>query len=503
VSNVIRFPSIAGDDWAAHAAGPTQLAGALLAEPASPTHAVQFYEEEEFLFDAVAHFLVGGLQAGDRVVVIATAAHREGFLERLQAVGVEAMESGQLVLLDAPETLAKFMVGGMPDPDLFRDFIGRVMATLKGEGHRRARVRAYGEMVDILWREGNSRAAIRLEELWNIAGKDHSFSLLCAYVMGNFYKEGDEARFFEVCRNHSHVIPTEKFTRLDDPSARLREISLLQQRAQALESEIRHRKELEHALRDALAERGRAEEELRACVDREKEARAQAEASDAFKEMFIGVLGHDLRNPLNTVLTTVRLMTMRGELPAESQKRLDRVISSGERMQRMIEQLLDLTGARLAGGIRIERRKQDLVPRISRIVDEVRAAHPAALIEFCSEGPCQALVDGDRMEQVASNLLGNAVKHGDPERRIRVEVAARGNVASVRVHNYGTPIDPAFMPLLFDPFKRGGKPGGRADGLGLGLYISERIVAAHGGKIEVQSSHGTGTRFEAIFPRHE
>jgi signal transduction histidine kinase len=171
-------------------------------------------------------------------------------------------------------------------------------------------------------------------------------------------------------------------------------------------------------------------------------------------------------------------------------------------MQRMIEQLLDLTGARLAGGIVITRSKQDLVPRISKIVDEVRAAHPGTAIEFCPEGHCEVLVDGDRLEQVASNLLGNAVKHGDPAKPIRVEVAVRGNVASVSVHNYGAPIDPAFMPMLFDPFRRGDKPGGRADGLGLGLYISERIVAAHGGKIEVESSQRTGTRFEAIFPRH-
>ena len=107
-------------------------------------------------------------------------------------------------------------------------------------------------MVDVLWTRGDSKAAIRLEELWNEAQHEHSFTLLCAYVMGNFYREGDPEKFMEVCRTHSHVVPTEKFARLDDANARLREISLLQQRARSLEHEIHHRRELEAALRSAL-----------------------------------------------------------------------------------------------------------------------------------------------------------------------------------------------------------------------------------------------------------
>jgi signal transduction histidine kinase len=104
-------------------------------------------------------------------------------------------------------------------------------------------------------------------------------------------------------------------------------------------------------VRHGNRERARAEEELRDCVQREKKAREQAEASDSFKEMFLGILGYDLRNPLNTVLTTARLMTMRGELPPDSHKRLERVIVTGVRMERMIEQLLDLARARPASGI--------------------------------------------------------------------------------------------------------------------------------------------------------
>jgi signal transduction histidine kinase len=502
MSSLIKFPVGGADHALVRSSGRRHVTAAVFDTPSSHTHAVQFYEDDGFLFDTVGHFLASGLQAGERVVAIATGDHRAGLTQRLHGAGfTDAVESGQLVVLDARESLSKFMIGDMPNADLFRDWIGRVMTGMQTGARPVARVRAYGEMVDVLWREGNSRAAVRLEELWNDAGKEHAFSLLCAYVMGNFYKEGDQAKFFEVCRNHSHVIPTERFSELDDPNARLREISLLQQRARALETEIQHRAALESALRDALAERSRAEEELRACIEREKDARAKAEASDAFKEMFLGILGHDLRNPLNTVLTTARLMTMRGELPPESKKRLERVVSSGVRMERMIGQLLDLTSARIAGGISVTRNNQDLVPLVSKIVDEVRLASPERTIDVEVDGPCEACVDGDRFEQVASNLLGNAVRHGDPEKPIHVAVVPRGRVASLRVHNYGAPIDPAFMPLLFDPFKRGEKSQGRSDGLGLGLYITERIVNAHGGRIEVESSVETGTCFEAVFPK--
>jgi signal transduction histidine kinase len=472
----------------------------LLADPPSHLHAVQFYESDDFLFERVGRFLAAGLQAGDRMVVIATGEHRAGLMERLRALEIEqAIARGQLLMLDARETLARFMIGDMPDADLFREMISGVFTPLK-DGQPRSRIRAYGEMVDVLWRDGNSRAAIRLEELWNDAGNDHAFSLLCAYVMGNFYKEGDSSRFMEVCRTHSHVIPTESFTALSDAHARLREISILQQRARALETEIAHRKELEGALRDALRERSRVEDELRACLKREQAAREQAEASDAYKEMFLGILGHDLRNPLTTILTTAGLMKRRGELAPDGGKYLERITTSGVRMVRMIEQLLDVTRARLADGIPVNRSQtHDLVPVVNKIADELRAAHPERRIEVQAAGPCLAHLDPDRFEQVISNLVGNALTHGDPERSVTVAVALRNREIRLRVHNFGPPIDPALLPWLFDPFKR--RDGhDRARGLGLGLYIADRIVSAHAGRIEVESTAETGTSFEVILP---
>ena len=128
---------------------------------------------------------------------------------------------------------------------------------------------------------------------------------------------------------------------------------------------------------------------------------------------------------------------------------------------------------------------------------------PLERSSYRSDGPCRARIDGDRFEQVVSNLVGNAATHGDPTKPIKVTLATRDGVVSLSVHNWGTPIDPALMPLLFDPFQRGEKPQAHSDGLGLGLYISECIVSAHCGKIHVESSAETGTLFEVILPRKQ
>jgi signal transduction histidine kinase len=130
-----------------------------------------------------------------------------------------------------------------------------------------------------------------------------------------------------------------------------------------------------------------------------------------------------------------------------------------------------------------------------------RAARRSSHAQHCLniEPDCVASVDGDRLEQVVSNILGNAVTHGDPAQVVTVDVLRREGTCGIEVHNYGSPIEPSFMPLLFDPFKRD-KPCVGSNGLGLGLYISERIVAAHEGKIEVSSSAEAGTRFDICPP---
>ena len=223
---------------------------------------------------------------------------------------------------------------------------------------------------------------------------------------------------------------------------------------------------------------------------------------DDFRDTFLGILGHDLRNPLNTILMTARLLEARAGT-ATNREIAQRVTRSGVRMQRMIEQLLDLTRARLTAGIPVTLSAEavDLGELVAGIVDEIRAARPQATLELSVQGDCTARIDADRFEQVVSNLLDNAVTHGEQARPVRVEVISATDTVCLCVQNYGPPIDPAFLPLIFSPFARGETTRGSSAGLGLGLYVSERIIAAHGGRLSVQSTQQAGTRFEAIIPR--
>lgn len=500
--------------------GRLQIAAEYLSQPAERSHAVQIYEDESFLIDSVCEFIGAGLRAGEQVLAIATRAHAQAVQARLAEQGLAidvATERGQLVTLDAPLLLLQFMSSELPDPVLFREQVARACALLHGAAHRRERaagspepnraapsalrVRVYGELVDLLARAGNARGAILVEQLWNEVCERHAFALLCAYDLRSFQHADDAERFRDVCNFHSHVLPTETFVACRDRAERLREVCRLQQAARALEHEVRKRVELEGMLRSALTAHNRVEDELLATVKREREARARADASLAFKEVFLGVLGHDLRNPLNTILTTTRLMLMRRELEPETHKRLGRVVASGERMHRMIEQILDATRLRLTAGIVVQLGEaSDIVSLVSDIVSEARAAHPAISIELDAPAPCLARIDPQRMAQVLANLLDNAVAHGDPARGIRAAAGLRDGTVCVSVHNYGAPIDAEAQALLFEPFSRGGRPQGRSSGLGLGLYVSQHVVRAHGGNIAVESSDRAGTRFEIRLP---
>lgn len=211
-------------------------------------HFVQFCETDAFLMDAVSAFIGVGLRAGDAVIVLATQPHRESLEERLKGDGLEvaaACVQGRYVSIDAAATLSKFMVDGSPEPGRFAEVVGSMIARAAQGG---CHVRIFGEMVALLWAEGNRAAAVRLEEFWNDLGKTHSFSLCCAYPMQGFRGEVYEEEFIEICKQHSRIIPAESYTRLSSPDERLRAITLLQQKANSLEAEITERKRAEEAL---------------------------------------------------------------------------------------------------------------------------------------------------------------------------------------------------------------------------------------------------------------
>ena len=171
-------------------------------------HAVQFYGSEESLYTTVAGFLGEGLLAGQPAIVIATPEHASAIEEHLSGKLIDcsrARRNGDLILLDAEETLDLFMIGDEPNDDLFQQNVGRmVMQALSG---RQTVLRAYGEMVDVLWKQGRSESAIALEILWNKLALKHNFALLCGYAMGSFYKQTKQLE--EVCAQHSHVVADE------------------------------------------------------------------------------------------------------------------------------------------------------------------------------------------------------------------------------------------------------------------------------------------------------
>jgi signal transduction histidine kinase len=169
----------------------------------------------------------------------------------------------------------------------------------------------------------------------------------------------------------------------------------------------------------------------------------------------------------------------------------------------MIEQILDLTRSRLGGGLEINRESMDLRPTISAIIDELRAAHPSRAIELRSPPAAVGTWDRDRLEQVFSNLVGNAIHYGDPQRPVTIEVQDEGREVVVAVHNDGPPIPEALSAELFSPFRRGERDSKTTEtaGLGLGLYISHELIVAHGGDIDVRSTAAEGTTFRVRLPR--
>ena len=168
-------------------------------------HAVRFYENKASLARTVADFIGEGLALGQPGLVIATPTHRDALLAELRErrLDVDKVQaSGDLLILDARTVLASFMVDGMPDATLFKTHVPAAIEQLCA-GRKDCTIRAYGEMVDVLWQDGMTAAAIRLEMFWNQLAMTHDFSLLCGYAMGSFYKD---AGMRDICALHSHVV---------------------------------------------------------------------------------------------------------------------------------------------------------------------------------------------------------------------------------------------------------------------------------------------------------
>ena len=233
----------------------------------------------------------------------------------------------------------------------------------------------------------------------------------------------------------------------------------------------------------------------------EEHARVVEELSRAvhISEMFVGILSHDLRNPLSAILGGAHLLGADAR-DDKSKRVLSLVLSSGERMGRMIDQLLDFTRARLGEGIPLERDTVDLADVARSVVDEGKAASAASVLRLTAEGDPVGDWDRDRVYQVLSNLVGNALQHGTPSGTVDV-VLDGTSPDSVRlsVKNQGV-IPLHLVPVIFNPFRGTLQKRGKSRGLGLGLYVARQIALAHGGELEVEST-ATGTIFTLVLPR--
>ena len=226
---------------------------------------------------------------------------------------------------------------------------------------------------------------------------------------------------------------------------------------------------------------------------------------DHSREMFVAILGHDLRTPLGTILMGSQHMLETGNLAEPNLTLVTRIARSARRMNQMVEDLLDFTRGRLGSGVPITRGDTDLETVVRHAVDELATAQPQATVQFSSTGDLRGQWDGARIGQVVTNLLSNAVQHGTAGSLISVTAQGEPKDVVLRIHNFGAAIPKADLPGLFSPFKRvqprRASAQGAGSNLGLGLYIAERIVTAHGGTISVRSSSEAGTLFTIRLPR--
>jgi signal transduction histidine kinase len=234
-----------------------------------------------------------------------------------------------------------------------------------------------------------------------------------------------------------------------------------------------------------------------------KRAQLELAGAVAFREQLMGMLGHDLRNPLAAVRGIAGLLQLEDDLPPKLNEGLSRIDQSARRMSEMIETILDFTRLRFSEcGLPIERDEMDLGELCRDVVDEVLAGHPGRQLSLETSGDLKGRWDRPRIAQVLSNLAGNALTHGDEKQPVWLIASANRASVSVDVVNQGPTIAPEQIRTLFEPFVRGegSHQGRRRHGLGLGLYIANQIVCSHAGTLTAQSADGT-TKFTVILPR--
>jgi phosphoserine phosphatase RsbU/P len=249
-------------------------------------------------------------------------------------------------------------------------------------------------------------------------------------------------------------------------------------------------------------DRNKYERELLAARKRADNLVALEQDRALFAEQMIGIVSHDLRNPLSVVmLSTQVLQKRRGDLAEEpAQRMLSNIVRASERAQRLIEDLLDFTASRVGQGLRVALKLADLHVVAEKAVEELLLAFPGRSIRHARAGEGGVHADGHRLAQLLGNLVSNALTYGDPSGTVTVTSTVVENMAHLTVHNMGAVIPPAVLATMFDPMVRGINADSSSRSVGLGLFIVRAIAQAHHGNVTAASSIEAGTLFSVSFP---
>jgi signal transduction histidine kinase len=452
-----------------------------------PAHVVQFYKDDAFLLDELSRFIGSALVAGDYGILFATESHRRGITRRLRSRGLDvgvAVEQGRYIALDAETTLANLMVNGLPYPARLSAIMDSLMgrAKLLADG-RQARVRIFGEMVALLWSEGNREAAIRLEQIWRELAQRYDFSLRCAYPISDFGRAADSQAFLQICAEHSGVIPAESYVALADEEARLRQLSHLQQQAQALQTEVAERIEVEKRLRLREIELLRSQK--------------MAETG-----RLAATIAHEINNPLESLTNLFYLLQSHPSLEGSARHWVDLAGQELKRIAHITKQML--TFYRVS--------TQPVSFSVAGVLDEVLDMFKQKLsgrdIQVRKQYSTEGILEGfpSEMRQLFANLLGNAIEASDKNGTLRVHLYEssdwrRSGRRGIRVSiaDNGVGIAAEHRGKIFEPFFT---TKGEA-GTGLGLWVSRGIVDKCGGTIRFRSNlrqGRSGTVFAVFLP---
>jgi PAS domain S-box-containing protein len=235
-------------------------------------------------------------------------------------------------------------------------------------------------------------------------------------------------------------------------------------------------------------------------ITEEKQMQQELSEAVAFRDRMMGVLGHDLRNPLSAIRMAASAVLRQHDLPEDLRKKTQVIHKATSRMTEMIETLLDFARVESMGTLPLSRVPTDVGATAREVIDEMRAAWPDRAIELEVRGDLRGQWDPGRVAQAMSNLIANALQHGEPGKPVRVSLDGVGAAVLLKVKNDGKPIPSDLMQALFEPFSRGA-PDTSPQGLGLGLYIVKQVALAHGGTIDVESTTEVGTSFTLLLPR--